>query len=182
MTNNTVSDSRTEGTTSEDAGEELQYSSEDVPDTQNKIDQLFKKVDVAHLASDLEADCEDNNSTDVDTVSVSGSIKHKTPNCMEKSLEEEGFYLLPSSTVTKVPSGANEGKTAAPSHPTALLANSPSTTASGQSHMCEQQHQLMSAKIRNLERQLETVLSLNVKLKEENEKLKKIAVSANSQC
>ena len=72
MTNNTVSDSRTEGTvsrfcdmpiqdmlmgnsfqTSEDAGEELQYSSEDVPDTQNKIDQLFKKMDVAHLASDL---------------------------------------------------------------------------------------------------------------------------------
>jgi len=179
MTNNTVSDSRTEGTTSEDAGEEFQYSSEDVPDTQNKIDQLFKKVDVAHLASDLEADCEDNNSTDVDTVSVSGSIKHKTPNCMEKSLEEEGFYLLPSSTVAKVPSGA-EGKTSAPGQPTAtLLANSPSTTG-GPSHVCEQHHQLMSAKIRNLERQLETVLSLNVKLKEENEKLKKIAVSASN--
>lgn len=107
-------------------------------------------------------------------------VQHKTPNCMEKSLEEEGFYLLPSSTVTKVPTGANEANKPAPSsQPTALLANSPSTTG-GPAHACEQHHQLMSAKIRNLERQLETVLSLNVKLKEENEKLKKIAVSANA--
>lgn len=34
---------------------------------------MLKKTD--QLPSDLDADCEDNNSTDVDTVSVSGSVK-----------------------------------------------------------------------------------------------------------
>ncbi|KAI1727997.1 inositol polyphosphate kinase domain-containing protein [Ditylenchus destructor] len=63
----------TDGTTSGDDGEEIQYTCEQ--EVQSKLDQLLKKSE--QLASDLEADCEDNNSTDVDTVSVSGSIKHK---------------------------------------------------------------------------------------------------------
>uniref|UniRef100_A0AC35GKC1 Uncharacterized protein n=1 Tax=Panagrolaimus sp. PS1159 TaxID=55785 RepID=A0AC35GKC1_9BILA len=85
-----------------------------------RLEQLMKKPE----NSDLEADCEDNNSTDVDTVSISGSIKHKNP--------IEG----------------NEN-------------------VSSDSKM-----ELLNAKIRNLEKQLATVLSLNIKLKEENDRLK----------
>jgi len=99
---------------------------------------------------------------------------------MEKSLEEEGFYLLPSSTVTQVPGAAGDGKTTPASQLTGVQIIALSTN-SGPPHVCEQKHQLMSAKIRNLERQLETVLTLNVKLKEENEKLKKMAASVTSQ-
>uniref|UniRef100_A0AC34FT14 Uncharacterized protein n=1 Tax=Panagrolaimus sp. ES5 TaxID=591445 RepID=A0AC34FT14_9BILA len=90
-----------------------------------RLEQFMKKPE----NSDLEADCEDNNSTDVDTVSISGSIKHKNP--------IEG----------------NEN-------------------VSNDSKM-----ELLNAKIRNLEKQLATVLSLNIKLKEENDRLKSVVTS-----
>lgn len=62
----------TDGTTSGE-NDDMQFSSE--LDIQARLEQLLKRPD----QSDLEADCEDNNSTDVDTVSISGSIKHKNP-------------------------------------------------------------------------------------------------------
>ena len=107
----------TDGTTSGE-GDDIQYSSE--LDIQARLEQLLRRPD----QSDLEADCEDNNSTDVDTVSISGSIKHKNPIDNENS----------NPTDTKV--------------------------------------ELLCAKIRNLEKQLATVLSINIKLKEENDRLK----------
>lgn len=41
----------------------------------------------------------------------------------------------------------------------------------------EEREKLLNAKVKNLEKQLETVLNLNLKLKEENEALKKMIVA-----
>lgn len=62
----------TDGTTS---GDDFELLQNDEPGTQN-LGQMLRKNDQL-LPSDLDADCEDNNSTDVDTVSVSGSVKIK---------------------------------------------------------------------------------------------------------
>uniref|UniRef100_A0A914ECC1 PRKC apoptosis WT1 regulator protein n=1 Tax=Acrobeloides nanus TaxID=290746 RepID=A0A914ECC1_9BILA len=129
----------TDGTTSGDDPEEMQYSSEQ--EIQARLEQLLKKPD--HLPSDLEADCEDNNSTDLDTISISGTVKHK-PDEKERS-----------DTVTE------DDSTSTPAR------------------LTETDFQLLNAKIRNLEKQLETVLSINVKLKEENEQLKRILPRQN---
>ena len=65
----------TDGTTSGDEfSEDFQLNNEAL-DLQTRLEQFIKRPE----NSDLEADCEDNNSTDVDTVSISGSIKHKNP-------------------------------------------------------------------------------------------------------
>ncbi|CAD5216463.1 unnamed protein product [Bursaphelenchus xylophilus] len=61
----------TDGTTSGDDQELVNGDEEN----SHKLEQMLKKTD--QLPSDLDADCEDNNSTDVDTVSVSGSVKSK---------------------------------------------------------------------------------------------------------
>uniref|UniRef100_A0A7E4VVF5 JAKMIP_CC3 domain-containing protein n=1 Tax=Panagrellus redivivus TaxID=6233 RepID=A0A7E4VVF5_PANRE len=113
----------TDGTTSGDeAGEDssLQLSGEG--DLQARLEQLLRRHETSDL-TEAEADCEDNNSTDVDAASVTGSIKHK--------------------------SDAN------------AIPNGPDTKV-----------ELLSAKIRNLEKQLATVLSINLKLREENDRLK----------
>ncbi|KAH7696790.1 hypothetical protein AAVH_36135 [Aphelenchoides avenae] len=124
----------TEGTTSGDDGEDVQYSSEQ--EVQSKLEQLLKRSE--QLTSDLEADCEDNNSTDVDTISVSGSTKNRVSST-EKLDAPEGTVH--------------------------------DSSADADVHV-------LSAKIRKLEMQLETVLKVNLKLKEENAQLKKLAVNS----
>uniref|UniRef100_A0A915CLL3 Uncharacterized protein n=1 Tax=Ditylenchus dipsaci TaxID=166011 RepID=A0A915CLL3_9BILA len=127
----------TDGTTSGDDCEEMQYNSEQ--EVQAKLDQLLKKSD--QLASDLEADCEDNNSTDVDTVSVSGSIKHK--NGVEKSCEgEEGNVTMLTNAATSL--------------------------------QIEDREKILNVKIKNLEKQLETVLNLNLNLKRKTKTLRRL--------
>jgi dihydroxyacetone kinase DhaKLM complex PTS-EIIA-like component DhaM len=118
----------TENTTSGDDGEEVRYSSEQ--EVQTKLEQLLKRSD--QLTSDLEADCEDNNSTDVDTVSVSGNQKPKNGTSTEK--------FDTAVEATEVDNDVN----------------------------------LLTAKIKKLEMQLETVLQVNFKLEEENTQLKKL--------
>ncbi|CAD5211931.1 unnamed protein product [Bursaphelenchus okinawaensis] len=61
----------TDGTTS---GDDLELVEGD-EESSHKLEKMLKKND--QLPSDLDADCEDNNSTDVDTISVSGSVKSK---------------------------------------------------------------------------------------------------------
>uniref|UniRef100_A0A914Z9E7 Uncharacterized protein n=1 Tax=Panagrolaimus superbus TaxID=310955 RepID=A0A914Z9E7_9BILA len=119
-------DGTTSGGTSDCNSEDFQLNSNNEcggGDISIRLEQFMKKPE----NSDLEADCEDNNSTDVDTVSISGSIKHKNP------IEGNENVL-------------NDSKM-----------------------------ELLNAKIRNLEKQLATVLSLNIKLKEENDRLKSVA-------
>ncbi|KAI6206133.1 hypothetical protein M3Y94_00872000 [Aphelenchoides besseyi] len=117
----------TDNTTSGDEGDTKNESENDVS---NKLEQLLRRSN--QLNSDLEADCEDNNSTDVDTISVSGSI-----NNADKDVSLQSF--------------------------------SPKETTM---HM-------LSKKVDSLEKQLATVLQLNLKLKEENEQLKKMVVNHN---
>ncbi|KAI6240388.1 hypothetical protein M3Y99_00471000 [Aphelenchoides fujianensis] len=62
----------TDNTTSGDDGDETKNESE--RDCANKLEQLLRRPN--QLNSDLEADIEDNNSTDVDQVSISGSINN----------------------------------------------------------------------------------------------------------
>ncbi|KAH7726960.1 hypothetical protein AAVH_05184 [Aphelenchoides avenae] len=119
----------TEGTTSGDDGEDVQYSSEQ--EVQSKLEQLLKRSE--QLTSDLEADCEDNNSTDQES-----SIKLKASST-EKLDTPEGTVH--------------------------------DSSADADVHV-------LSAKIRKLEMQLETVLKVNLKLKEENAQLKKLAVNS----
>ncbi|TMS35499.1 hypothetical protein L596_002890 [Steinernema carpocapsae] len=84
------------------------------------------------MTSDLEADCEDNNSTDMDTISSSFNLSQI---------------------------GTDDGKSDA--EPTIQVSEIPESEATVQS---------LSARVKKLEKQLETLLKINVKLKEENEK------------
>jgi len=93
-----------------------------------KLDQILRFERSNQLASDLdlEADCEDNNYTDVDTVSLTGAS-------------------------SKNENSAGELKN-------------------------ESNVQLLHTKIVELEQQLASVVQKNLKLTEENEKLKKLVI------
>ncbi|CEF60145.1 Hypothetical protein SRAE_X000188500 [Strongyloides ratti] len=97
-----------------------------------------------NLTSDLEADCEDNNSTDADALSQTGSFREIT----SKIIFDEKNKIVKEITSNEVPN--NEEIV----NPTDNI-------------------QILNEKIKDLELQLESVLKHNIMLKEENEILKK---------
>uniref|UniRef100_A0A0N4ZBG1 Uncharacterized protein n=1 Tax=Parastrongyloides trichosuri TaxID=131310 RepID=A0A0N4ZBG1_PARTI len=98
-----------------------------------------------NLTSDLEADCEDNNSTDADALSQTGSFREKNP---ETLVDTKNITTKDCSKI-KVPNNEESLKDSADNI------------------------QFLNEKIKNLELQLQSVLKHNVMLKEENEILKK---------
>uniref|UniRef100_A0AC35TYF0 BZIP domain-containing protein n=1 Tax=Rhabditophanes sp. KR3021 TaxID=114890 RepID=A0AC35TYF0_9BILA len=77
----------TDGTTSGEDGENIMiHENVTIPSPGKLTANHFRKQ---HLVSDLEADCEDNNSTDVDAISFSGSVKqNNTEDCSLDALSE----------------------------------------------------------------------------------------------
>jgi len=65
----------TDGTTSGDDGSETKNKSEQ--EVSVKLEQLLRPSNQLASDLDLEADCEDNSTTDVDTVSLTGSASNK---------------------------------------------------------------------------------------------------------
>uniref|UniRef100_A0A1I8AVS6 PRKC apoptosis WT1 regulator protein n=1 Tax=Steinernema glaseri TaxID=37863 RepID=A0A1I8AVS6_9BILA len=126
----------TDGTTSGDDATEhvLAVEPQEHIPSSNRLSAFLRKHEQS-MTSDLEADCEDNNSTDMDTISSSFNLS-------QAGVEEIKSDAEPS---TQVPEPQESETTV----------------------------QSLNARIIKLEKQLETVLNINVKLKEENEKLRR---------
>uniref|UniRef100_A0A0N5CG03 BZIP domain-containing protein n=1 Tax=Strongyloides papillosus TaxID=174720 RepID=A0A0N5CG03_STREA len=134
----------TDGTTSGDDGENVIIEFQNTVQTPLKNNSLLDTRRRENLTSDLEADCEDNNSTDADALSQTGSFRDTN----SKTTNDDRNRILIEDTTIDVPNNEE-------------FVNVTDNI------------QFLNEKIKNLELQLESVLKHNIMLKEENEILKK---------
>uniref|UniRef100_A0A0K0ES70 cGMP-dependent protein kinase interacting domain-containing protein n=1 Tax=Strongyloides stercoralis TaxID=6248 RepID=A0A0K0ES70_STRER len=134
----------TDGTTSGDDGENVVFEIQNPIQIPIKNHSFLNARRRENLTSDLEADCEDNNSTDADALSQTGSFREIT----SKIIFDDKNKIVKKITTDEVPNNEE-------------FVNPLNNI------------QILNEKIKDLELQLESVLKHNIMLKEENEILKK---------